>query len=211
MKKTVDFKQEKKILRKEILKCRNEMPLIMREEKSEKIQQKVYQLPAYQEAPILLAYADYQSEVITTPIIKSALADGKEVYCPTVQGNDMEFYQINNLGELQEGYKGIREPLPEPERKFYLEKAADNKILMLMPGAVFDTKRHRIGYGKGFYDRYLSRIGKITEDLLPLPNNPVVCTAALAFACQIVEKLPAEQHDICPDILLTEEASYSKS
>lgn len=202
MEKEFNLSEEKKALRKRILKLRNEMSEAEREEKSEIIRQKLYRMPVYQNADTLLAYVDYQSEVITTPIIRQALAEGKKVYCPTVEGVEMEFYQIKALEDLAEGYKGIREPLPEPEKRFVPERqfpaeqgtTPGNHSLMLMPGAVFDMERHRIGYGKGFYDRYLHKMVEAN-----------VATIALAFACQIVEKVPAEEHDIRPMTILTEE------
>lgn len=210
---------DKKLIRKQLLKIRNGMPQTEREEKSEIIRQKLYQMPIYQKADVILAYVDYQSEVSTTPLIERALAEGKKVYCPTVQGEEMDFYRIMGLNELQEGYKGIREPIPEIKRKFdpeamnaykkvtdtekqlYTEKKVEEKqqILMLMPGTGFDKNRHRIGYGKGFYDRYLQKV-----------CGESICTIALAFSCQIVEEVPAEEHDIRPDMIVTEEQIYKK-
>ncbi len=210
---------DKKLIRKQLLKIRNGMPQTEREEKSEIIRQKLYQMPIYQKADVILAYVDYQSEVSTTPLIERALAEGKKVYCPTVQGEEMDFYRIMGLNELREGYKGIREPIPEIKRKFdpeamnaykkvtdtekqlYTEKKVEEKqqILMLMPGTGFDKNRHRIGYGKGFYDRYLQKV-----------CGESICTIALAFSCQIVEEVPAEEHDIRPDMIVTEEQIYKK-
>ncbi|MBQ6807341.1 MAG: 5-formyltetrahydrofolate cyclo-ligase [Lachnospiraceae bacterium] len=217
----LSFSEEKKLLRKHILKIRNGLSKTEREEKSEIIRQKLYQMPVYQKADVILAYVDYQSEVITTPLIERALAEGKEVYCPTVQGEEMDFYRILGLNELREGYKGIWEPLPEPERKFEPEKmalgtdiadtenqiAGMQQILMLMPGAVFDKERHRIGYGKGFYDRYLNKVAEGNKKVVASKQMefPDICIIALAFSCQIVKEVPAEEHDIRPEMILTEE------
>lgn len=196
--KQVNLSEKKKCLRKQMLKIRNEMPQRERQEKSEGIRQKLYQLPDYQKADVIFAYVDYQTEVITTPILEKAITDGKEVYCPRVDGMEMDFYRIMGLEDLAEGYKGIREPLPEAERKYSaLRKTEERRVLMLMPGAVFDKDRHRIGYGKGFYDRYLSRM-----------ENTGIFVAALAYEKQMVKKIPAEPHDIRPDIIITEENIY---
>ncbi|MBO5209949.1 MAG: 5-formyltetrahydrofolate cyclo-ligase [Lachnospiraceae bacterium] len=214
-------------MRKQILKIRNEMPQEEREEKSEAIRQKLYQMPIYQKADAILAYVDYQSEVITTPLIERALAEGKKVYCPTVQGEEMDFYRIMGLNELREGYKGIREPIPEPGRKYKPENMAIvgtdvsniknqadrmRQILMLMPGAVFDKERHRIGYGKGFYDRYLNRMAEVNEKVQVSKQAEFcdICTIALAFACQMLEEVPAEEHDIRPEMIVTEEQMYEE-
>lgn len=196
--KQVSLSEKKKCLRKQILKMRNEMPRRERIEKSEKIRQKLYRFPNYQEADVILAYVDYQTEVITTPILEKAIADGKEVYCPRVAGMEMDFYRITGIKDLAEGYKGIREPLPETERKYsVLRETEERRVLMLMPGAVFDKDRHRIGYGKGFYDRYLNRT-----------KSEGIFLAALAFDAQMVEEIPAEPHDVCPDVIITEKMIY---
>ena len=195
------------------------MPQTEREEKSEIIRQKLYQMPIYQKADVILAYVDYQSEVSTTPLIERALAEGKKVYCPTVQGEEMDFYRIMGLNELQEGYKGIREPIPEIKRKFdpeamnaykkvtdtekqlYTEKKVEEKqqILMLMPGTGFDKNRHRIGYGKGFYDRYLEKYQKCQ-----------LKTIALCYEVQMVEEIPAENFDRKVQCIITEQKLYQK-
>jgi 5-formyltetrahydrofolate cyclo-ligase len=73
--------------------------------------------------------------------------------------------------------------------------ADDENVLLIMPGAAFDAKCNRIGYGKGYYDKYLQ-------------VHPNVKTIAIAFELQMVETIPAEAYDICPDIIITEEKTY---
>ncbi|MDE7249601.1 MAG: 5-formyltetrahydrofolate cyclo-ligase, partial [Lachnospiraceae bacterium] len=86
---------------------------------------------------------------------------------------------------------GIREPAKNEENLFSHEIAKELKSLILIPGAVFDRQRGRMGYGKGFYDRFLI-------------NYIEVSGAALAFECQIAKKIPMEDHDIRPGIIVTE-------
>lgn len=193
----------KKKLRRQILALRDEMPLTVREEKDRKILQTLIGEKLYKETKTILAYVEYRSEVATTPLLKKALTEGKQVFVPRVEGADMEFYRISDMEDLTEGYKGIREPVSG--QAFFdgadrLYAAGETVIpLMLIPGAVFDRERHRIGYGKGFYDRYLKRLSETGIN---------VHTLALCYECQILSEIPYEEHDIRPDMILTENRFY---
>lgn len=101
----------------------------------------------------------------------------------------MIFYQISHPEDLEPGYYGIREP------KTDLSVADGEDGLMVMPGVAFDDRRHRVGYGGGFYDRYLS---KHTRHF----------TAALAFEFQMMEEVPTEPTDLLPDVVITEKTIY---
>lgn len=138
----------------------------------------------------VLLFVSYGSEIDTTELLREALRMNKKVYVPKVCGEDMEFYRINSLDELTEGYKGIPEPTDTTPTRMYIEKERvklGESVLMIMPGACFDKTRNRIGYGKGFYDKYLSD----KPDLLTY-------TIAVGFACQEFEALPFEENDIKP-------------
>lgn len=185
---------EKRSLRKQILKMRDEMPFAVRSAKSKQILSTLSKTELYRKADRILFYIDYQSEVMTTPLITQALAQGKRIYLPKVTGNEMAFYRIDDIENLAEGYKGIREPMGGA---LFEENAA--AALMIMPGAVFDKSRHRIGYGKGFYDRYLERMRE---------KNIKIATVALCFECQMLDAVPYEIHDILPDMILTENNIY---
>lgn len=185
--------EEKKRLRREILTIRNSLPPLIRQQKSDKIIQTVYDVEAYKNAEVILTYVDYQSEVITSHLIEKALLDGKKVFCPKVSGNDMDFYRIRSLDVLEEGYKGIREP--EAGEKFI--DAANP--LVLIPLAAFDKNCHRIGYGKGFYDRFLTRMSE---------NGIDVYMLGLGYECQLVSEVPCEMHDISLDAIVTENDIY---
>lgn len=140
----------------------------------------------YYLSDVILCYANYGSEISTMEIIRDALSTGKKVFLPRVEGNDMNFYRIFDLTELVSGYKGIPEPSINNERYKYNEQTAE-KTLMLMPGVAFDGYRNRIGYGKGYYDRFLA-------DKPGLQLRSI----AVGFKCQMVEELPAEETDIKP-------------
>lgn len=201
-------KPGKKNVRKRILSLRNEIPLKLREEKSNKILRTLYGIERYKEADIILAYVDYQSEVITTPLLVKALKDNKRVFTPRVSGEEMEFYRITGTEDLAEGYKGIREPIcgagfmEETESYKSLGENASGEaagVLMLMPGVVFDKDGHRIGYGKGFYDRYLERLSEAGINIYKI---------ALCYECQMLSEIPNEEHDISVDMVITENGIY---
>ena len=140
----------------------------------------------------ILGFASYGSEIDTGEILQEALRMGKEVYLPRVEGEEMLFYRICSLDELVEGYRGIPEPSAVSgqgavhEVYLYTKENAED-TLMLMPGVAFDKRRNRIGYGKGFYDRYLA-----DKEALQLR------TIAVGYRCQLLEEIPAQENDIRP-------------
>lgn len=188
--------EEKRAVRRQILALRDEIPVKMREAKSAQIVRALRAMEAYRGADAILSYVEYRSEVITSVFIDSALAEGRQVFVPRVTGDMMDFYQIDALEELMEGYRGIREPAAG---QLWTKDAGNT--LMLMPGAAFDKACHRIGYGKGFYDRYLRRLADAGIH---------VHTLALCYECQVLAKIPYEIHDIRPDMVLTENSLYGQ-
>ncbi len=186
---------EKRRIRKNVLALRDVMTPAVRTEKSSRITKKLFTTEAYRSADVILTYVNYQSEVITTALIERALTDRKLVFAPKVEENDMDFYRITGMNCLAEGYRGILEPSGDEIFSEKIFSGNSKNILMIMPGTVFDEKRHRIGYGKGFYDRYLMRM----EEL-----GIAVHTLALCFECQVLQNIPYGIHDRKPDFVLTE-------
>lgn len=186
-----------KSLRKETLAKRDRLSETERLQYSRQILKKVTALPEYQTADWILAYASFRSEVDTKELIDRALADRKRVLLPKVERSEMRFWEIHSREKLKEGFRGIMEP--EPDEKQIPEKDAfrGQKVMMWMPGAAFDAKRNRIGYGGGYYDRYLAGMPECE-----------LCTAALGFSCQIIEEIPVQRHDIAPDLVITEMEIY---
>ncbi len=184
-------------LRKEILQIRDALSQEERQKKSRQIVEKVIAYKSFREADKILLFASHKSEVDTTEIFATAHQMKKKVYFPKVIQKEMEFYQVHHEKELLEGYRGIREPEIDETKKFIPQ--SEDKVVVIMPGAVFDTERNRIGYGGGYYDKFLRYIEeKITQGNL--------CKIAVAFDCQLIEKgkIPKEKHDIRPDYVLTE-------
>lgn len=182
----------KQSIRNRYLGMRNNLSYSERLAKSQKIWELLKQEPVYQNAEAVLVYMDYRSEVMTTGLVEELLANSsKRVFAPRVLGMNISFYEILTLEELEPGYQGIREPAQNEEKMFTHALVKDLNSLILIPGAVFDRQRGRMGYGKGFYDRFLA-------DYVELSG------AALAFECQIARSVPMEDHDIRPGIIVTE-------
>lgn len=154
-------------------------------QKTGDITEKVTEHPVFRSAREIYCYMDFRREVGTRGIIEKAWEMGKKVAIPRVEGERMEFYYISSFREVHPGRFGILEPdkgQPAPGREG----------LVLTPGAVFDRRLHRIGYGGGFYDRYLE-------------EHRGLLTMAVAFEFQVLFHIPQEEHDLCPQILVTEE------
>lgn len=151
--------------------------------KSQALARLLFQTDAYKTAETIYGYLPYNQEVRTVPILRQALLDGKKVAVPKCYGDEMRFIYLDDLSAVEKGYAGIPEPVADGP------VAHDETALVLMPGLAFDTVGHRIGYGGGFYDRYLSRE----------PGHP---TVALCYDFQMVENLPAEAFDIPVELVL---------
>ena len=185
--------EQKKTIRTTYLKKRDAMDFEKRRAASEKIAEWLFANKRFKAAQTVFVYASYKSEVETMKIIQRSLQLGKRVAAPKVHGDEMFFYEIKSWEELFPGYQGILEPQNEGKAPVM---PADGDV-MLVPGAVFDHQGGRIGYGKGYYDRYWNRL-ESTYGKKPY-------CMGLAFACQISpKKLPLEEHDKKIDCILTE-------
>lgn len=180
----------KAALRQEILKERKDLPKKVWLEKSSLIYQQVVELPAFLRADQFFIYVDINNEVDTHYLIEQIWASGRRAAIPIVTGKEMIFKYISSFSELRISSYGVPEPVADAETACYNEKT-----LIVMPGVVFDLKRHRIGYGGGYYDRYLA-------------GRKDAQTIALAFSLQIRDEIPANRYDIQPNIIITEDARY---
>ena len=176
--------KNKVIIRREILQKRDALSDCERTKKSELICQRLMTDKRFIAAETILVYMPIKSEVSTIRLIEKAWTLNKRVGLPKIQGDEMNFYECRDFSELSLGAFNILEPKTE----VLIEQS---HALLIMPGVVFDQHKHRIGYGKGFYDRYLK-------------NHPNLETIALAFDCQIIDYFEAEAHDIAPNFILTE-------
>ena len=156
--------EEKKEIRKKIFKARKEHTDAWIRENSLRITEALTQLPEYRNAERIMAYADYNHEVITR-------------------------YRLTDFSQLESGYFGIPEPKEDGETVSWEE------AMMVMPGVAFDINCNRVGYGGGFYDRFLEK-------------HPEVCRVAVGFSFQILPEVPTEPTDIRPQVIVTEENIY---
>lgn len=197
----MENKTDNALLRREKIRLRSALGSAQRAQKSAGIAAALLDCEAWKNAENLLIYVSFGSEVSTIGLMDAALSQGKRLYCPKVEENGMEFYRIRSRRELTAGFRGILEPsggsesfaaallagktdggAKKPEREW---------TLLVAPGTVFDRDGHRIGYGGGYYDRYLGRLGD---------DRP--CCIGLCFACQLTDHIDAHEHDAAMDIVL---------
>lgn len=152
-------------------------------EKSNRLGELFLASDAYKNAKTIYGYLPYNQEVRTVAMLEQALRDGKRVAVPKCYGDEMRFIFMDDLSKVEKGYANIPEPIAD-------EPIADDETaLVLMPGLAFDPQGHRIGYGGGFYDKFLAKE----------PNHP---TLALCYDFQMVEYLETEEFDIPVDTVL---------
>ena len=174
---------DKKELRRSIRERKRAMTEEEIVQRSEKLGKLFVQSEAYKNAKTIYGYLPYNQEVRTVPMLEQALKDGKKVAVPKVYGDEMKFLYLDDLSKVSKGYAGIPAPIAD-------EPVADDETaLVLMPGLAFDPAGHRIGYGGGFYDKFLAAE----------PNHP---TLALCYEFQMLPELHTEEHDIPVDTVL---------
>ena len=174
---------DKKQLRKAIRERKQAMTPEEIAEKSRILGEKFAATDAYKNAKTIYGYLPYNQEVRTTAMLERAMAEGKRIAVPKIFGDEMKFIYLNDVSEAVPGYKGI----PEPEGDGPI--ADDPTARVLMPGIAFDMQGHRIGYGGGFYDKFLAAE----------PDHP---TLALCYDFQVFPHLDTEEFDIPVDAVL---------
>ena len=155
------------------------------ERRSALLAERLFETPQYRSCRSLYAYLSFNQEVRTDPIIERAWADGKRVAVPKVVGKEMVFIWIDSFDHLAASGYGIPEPIGDGPL------ADDLTALVIMPGLAFDPEGHRVGYGGGFYDRFLEAE----------PEHPLV---ALCYDFQLLPHLDVEAHDIPVDVVIAD-------
>ncbi|MCR4604552.1 MAG: 5-formyltetrahydrofolate cyclo-ligase [Eubacterium sp.] len=185
----------KNTIRREVITRRDALGATKRSVLSEIIGEKIYVLDEFKSAKVVLSYANLGSEVITDKINQRAIADGKELYLPKTYTDRevMDFYRVNDMNDLQPGVWGIREPVDTTSERLDLNRFEPTEIFAIIPCVAFDSERNRLGYGGGYYDRFL-----IDHD------GRVGTTAVVAFGLQEVEAVPVASHDVKPMLIVTE-------
>lgn len=179
---------DKKQLRK-MMSCRRD--LLSNEQVcflSEEIGNYVINSDLFRNASHICVYQAFRNEVCCDSITEEAMKKGKHVYVPVTdkETKTMEFYEIFEDTLWKNGAYDILEPCLSNNNPILQENA-----LVFMPGLLFDKEKHRIGYGGGYYDKYLM-------------THPMHTSVALCYDFQIVDALPFEEHDVLPDYIVTE-------
>ena len=171
---------DKIALRREIRDKKRAMSAEEIECRSARLGELFAQTEAYRNAKTIYGYMPYNQEVRTVPILERAIREGKKVAVPKVYGDTMRFIYLEDLTQVAKSDMGIPEPVAD-------EPVADDETaLVLMPGLAFDEAGHRIGYGGGYYDKFL-----VAE-----PDHP---TVALCYDFQMYAHLDTEEFDIPVD------------
>lgn len=180
----------KKDIRNHIYNLREKMKIKDKEIWDRDIYNKLLNHKAYENATTIFVYVSFKGEVDTHSIIKRALSTGKKVCVPKVNKSEkiMEAYYINSMEDVEKGYFGIMEP------KVSCKKANNEEIdLIISPGVAFDMEGGRIGYGGGFYDKFLASLNE---------TKPII---ALAYKFQILDKIILEETDRRVDEIISNE------
>jgi 5-formyltetrahydrofolate cyclo-ligase len=179
-------------LRKQILGARDQQSSTERHQKSRAVMHNFLSLQEMRQWSTLFIYVNFRSEVETLALITYCLEQGKRVAVPLVEASThtMLPLHIKDPGsDLVPGYFGI----PEPDPRKCSQVEAEELDVAIIPGSVFDIKGGRLGYGGGYYDRFL------------LNDAPQAKRIGFAFELQVVEQVPTLAHDQPLDILVTEE------
>jgi 5-formyltetrahydrofolate cyclo-ligase len=174
-------------MRRIMLQKRNSLAYDAINTKSVEIQQRFTNSYEFNHVKILASYFPTGSEVRTEKIISAALKSNRLVALPRTEGEDIKFYQIFLSTNLIAGRFGIKEP-PISSNSF----VSDDIDLLLVPGILFDTRGYRIGYGYGYYDKFIAKKKKST------------LSVGLAYECQMCEEIPRSNYDQKINILVTE-------
>jgi 5-formyltetrahydrofolate cyclo-ligase len=193
-----EIRKHKTEIREYYLAKRRGMDTAEREEKNEKICKHMLASATFRYADIILMFYPKDDEIDIRPIAEAALAAGKKIAFPRCNPEDhsMVFYFVNSFDDLEPGSYNIMEP-SETLPAFDKAMAETANVVCIVPAVVFDKKGFRIGYGGGYYDRYLSgfRGTKV----------------GMAYRDFIVNSVPHGRFDLTVDVMMNERGLYAKS
>ncbi len=183
-----DIRPIKAGLREKYKQIRRTMPTVQKSALDKRISDRVTGLWQYRQCNLLLTYVSTEIEVDTRDIIRRALVDGKNVAVPRcVEGTrNMRFYLINGLHELAPGAFGVLEPNPQTSQPIDVFENS----LCIVPALCYDSKGYRLGYGKGYYDRFLSGYD--------------MTAIGIAYSSCVCRKLPHGRFDRPVELVVTE-------
>jgi 5-formyltetrahydrofolate cyclo-ligase len=188
----INLKQQKNELREHFKKIRGEIPTDEKRRLDNKITNRIIGLWAFRECELFVAYVSKPIEVDTIGMIEEAWRSGKRVAVPRciTESFEMEFYYIDSYDDLISGPYGLKEP--DPEKCELVSRFSD--AFCVVPSIAFDTFGYRLGFGKGYYDRFLSKFdGK---------------KAGACYSSCLTDSLPHGKYDRKADLLATENKLY---
>lgn len=169
---------------------RNGMSEIEVKEKSDRICQNIISSNLFQQAEKILAYAPLGNEVDIRSVIEEGWRQQKRIAFPKVFGETMRYFEISSFSELEEGTFHVMEPVETNPIDW-------EEALVLVPGVAFDFQGNRMGYGKGYYDRFLE-------------GKPDCKKLGVAYEVQVADQLPREENDLPMEYLVTEKGVWKR-
>ena len=186
-----EIRTRKSEMREKYLAVRLAMPQEQKDAFDKKIHSKLFASITYRHSTDVLLYASAKGEVDTWKIFDQAIKDGKKVAFPCCNDdNTMTFRYVTSKDQMKEGAFGLLEPGSDCE-----QCNAGNFSLLIVPGLVYDKNGYRIGYGKGFYDRYLSSFDGVA--------------IGLCYSSFSVPEVPRGRYDRHVDVIITEKGVYA--
>ena len=189
----VNIKELKSQIRTEYKEKRKSISAEEKQKRDQEICKRFLALSSYRYADTILLYSPLKNEIDTYAIAKDAFAKGKKVAYPRcIEGNEMVYHYVTNENCLSSGKYGIMEP--NEELPLYVPQNLGHTICVL-PAIVYDKEGYRLGYGKGYYDRFLSAF-KGTK-------------AGLIYSDFIIDNIPHGKFDLASDFVVTEKGVIS--
>lgn len=187
----MEIEKQKSSLRKRILALRRAQSSRDIEKKSDNIKGELFTFSTFNEAETILFYLAVKDEVQTDKMIEESLRKDKRVVVPFIDWQRKEILPSEIKDLAKDINIGIRK-IPQPKKNFYFPFSPASIDLVVIPGVVFDRKGNRLGFGGGFYDRFLGKLSNTTK------------LVGLTFELQLVDNVPSQSHDVAVDYLITE-------
>ena len=193
----VEIRKQKTKLRESYIEKRRNLTVEEKTDLDNQVCKKVISSNTYKNADIVLAYMPKEDELDITYVLEKTLSDGKRLALPNCdpETRDMDFYFVKDLSELEKGHYNILEP-SENNELYTDEKFIKENVICIVPAIVYDRKGFRIGYGGGYYDRYLSTFKGLK--------------VGVAYFDHIINEVPKGKFDFAVDVLISERGVYAK-
>jgi 5-formyltetrahydrofolate cyclo-ligase len=166
---------------------------------SNRILERLVALPEFLAAQTVSVYVSTAAEVQTDALIRRCWQAHKRIAVPCCVDNELQMFQLQSMDELAPGTMGILEPSDRSRERSQRWIEVSQVDLFVVPGVAFDKAGGRLGLGKGYYDRLLTR------------SAGAAPTMALAFECQLIEQVPMGPQDVFLDAVITERAVHRRA